>query len=121
VNMDLTKMDPMARKMNVHTEAFSKALEDGQAEIAREHLTEILKFGNFLQDDLVNTIEKAPKIISPINEFANGVPVRKFNEKGTKFDVSQRGDQLPGTIISSRTHSRMRPHHGTFGRAYRPE
>jgi len=29
--MDLTKMDPMARKMNVHAAALSDALETGDA------------------------------------------------------------------------------------------
>jgi hypothetical protein len=56
--MDLRKMNPMARKLGVHTEAFSKALEDGEAEVAKAHLSEIQKggqmrvhrgtFGNFV-------------------------------------------------------------------------
>ena len=41
--MDLLKMHPMARKMTAHNEAFTKALEDGNADDARQHLNELLK------------------------------------------------------------------------------
>ena len=41
--MDLLKMHPMARKMNVHNEAFAKALEANEPEAARMHLSEIKK------------------------------------------------------------------------------
>tara|TARA_R100000008_G_scaffold62249_1_gene39513 strand:+ start:240 stop:581 length:342 start_codon:yes stop_codon:yes gene_type:complete len=113
-------MDPMARKLNVHTEAFSKALEEGNADEARGHLTEVLKFGNFLHDDLTETVQKESKVHSPDNQIATG-SIMKFNETGSNFDASQRDSQLPGTIISARSHGRMRPHTGTYGRAYRPE
>lgn len=118
--MDLSKMDPMARKLNVHTEAFSKALENGKPDEARSHLTEVLKFGNYLHEDLTETVQKTIEVHSPDNQLATG-SIMKFNERGTKFDTSQRDSQLPGTIISARSHGRMRPHTGTFGRAYRPE
>ena len=119
--MDLSKMDPMARKLKVHTDAFTKALEKGEEGAAREHLTEILKFGNYLHDDLTEVIHKAShQVHSPSNDLANGSLMR-FNERGDKFDISKRDSQLPGTIIAARTHGKMRPHTGTFGRAYRPE
>tara|TARA_R110000744_G_scaffold136647_6_gene246705 strand:+ start:249 stop:584 length:336 start_codon:yes stop_codon:yes gene_type:complete len=111
-------MDPIARKLNVHTEAFTKAFENGNADDAKQHLEELLKFGGFLHEDLTTKLTKAD---NPMGEFVNGVPVLKFNERGTKFNVNQRSDQLAGTIISARSNSRMRPHTGTFGSAYRPE
>tara|TARA_Y100000004_G_scaffold169497_1_gene203815 strand:+ start:4158 stop:4520 length:363 start_codon:yes stop_codon:yes gene_type:complete len=120
--MDLTKMDPIARKLNVHTEAFTKALEDGNANEAKAHLVEVLKFGNFLNDDLAETIHKQEskiEVISPTTKFV-GAPIHKFDERGAKFDTNQRDRQLPGTVIPARTNSRMRPHTGTFGRAYTP-
>lgn len=116
--MDLSKMDPMARKLNVHTEAFTKAFEAGNADDAKQHLEEILKFGGYIHEDLTVKLTKAD---NPLSTYANNVPVIKFNERGTNFDVNQRDRQLPGTIIAARSNSRMRPHTGTFGRAYRPE
>lgn len=119
--MDLTKMDPMARKMNVHAAALSEALETGDAELAKSHINEILKVGDFMLEDLDFSIAKSQEAeISPISNFANGVPVIKYNERGTKFNTDHRDRQLPGTIISSRSNSRMRPHTGTFG-GYRPQ
>tara|TARA_R100000005_G_C5001383_1_gene208582 strand:+ start:2223 stop:2579 length:357 start_codon:yes stop_codon:yes gene_type:complete len=118
--MDLSKMDPMARKLKVHTDAFTKALEDGEENSAREHLAEILKFGNFLHDDLTEVVRKAEEgVHSPVNDKFSG-SVMKFNETGSTFDTSQRDRQLPGTVISARNNGKMRPHTGTFGRAYRP-
>jgi len=116
--MDLSKMDPMARKLNVHTEAFTKAFEEGNADDAKQHLEEILKFGGYIHEDLSVKLTKAD---NPLSTFVNNVPVLKYNERGTNFDVNQRDNQLPGTIIAARNNSRMQPHTGTFGRAYRPE
>ena len=45
--MDLLKMHPMARKMAVHSEAFAKALEDGNAQEAQDHINEGRKFAGF--------------------------------------------------------------------------
>jgi|TARA_B100000900_G_scaffold338578_1_gene300809 hypothetical protein len=118
--MDLTKMDPMARKMNVHAAALSKALETGDAELAKSHISEILKVGDFMLEDINMSITKSDDAPSGINQFANGVPVIKYNERGAKFNPDNRAKQLPGTIISARTNSRMRPHTGTFG-GYRPQ
>ena len=118
MSMDLLKLDPMARKLNVHAEAFTKAFENGNADDAKQHLEQILKFGGYLHEDLTVKLTKAD---NPLSEYVNGVAPMRFNERGTNFDVNQRDSQLPGTIISARSNSRMRPHTGTFGRAYRPE
>ena len=78
--MDLHKMHPMARKMNVHNEAFAKALEAGEPEAARMHLSEIKKLSSYLEEDLVFEIRKAEETASdPLTVFANGVPTATFN------------------------------------------
>lgn len=114
--MDLSKMDPMARKMNMHTEAFTKALEDGNAENAKEHLVEVLKFAEYLHGDLSTSVEKAEEQdLLGLNEFVGGVPVVKYNERGTKFDTSQRDRVLPGLVIPARTGKQMYRQTKTFG------
>ena len=110
--MDLLKMNPMARKMNVHGEAFIKALESGDANAARSHINEVLKFAGFLSDDIHGAIVKAEQQHTDIEMNM----IRKMNETGHKFDVAQRSDVLPGTIMPARTHGNMRVHRGTFGR-----
>jgi len=112
--MNLTKMDSFARKMNLHAKAFSEALDLGDAELAKAHLQEVLKVSNFLNDDLHYAIQKSAEE-KQVNEFANGVPVMKFNERGTNFDTSQRDRVLKGTVIPARTNYQMRKHSGTFG------
>ncbi len=117
--MDIAKMDSFARKMDVHVKALSRAIDDGDAELAKSHLQEVLKVGTFLNDDLHFTIEKAENE-NPLNEFASGVPVMKFNERGANFDTAQRDRVLPGTVIPARTNHQMRPHTGTYG-GFRPQ
>ena len=39
--MDLKKLDPMARKMRTHVDAFYKALDEQDAMGARSHINEI--------------------------------------------------------------------------------
>ena len=50
--MDLLKMNPMARKLTVHTDAFNKALESSDPFAAQQHLNEIMKFAGYLNDDI---------------------------------------------------------------------
>jgi hypothetical protein len=114
--MDLQKMNPLARKMMVHSEGFTKALEDGNANAARDHITEVLKFAEYLSHDVSSHIAKAEDIGFTLEP----VMVRKMNESGQKFDVASRDRVLPGTVIPARTHIGLRPHHGTFGR-YTPQ
>tara|TARA_R100001510_G_C7604942_1_gene170414 strand:+ start:223 stop:567 length:345 start_codon:yes stop_codon:yes gene_type:complete len=114
--MDLQKMDPMARKMAMHSEAFIKALESGNANDAQGHINEVLKFAGYLSDDIHGAIVKAER------ENLQAIQVnmvRKMNQSGAKFDTAQRNDVLPGTIIPARTNLRARVHRGTFGR-YQP-
>ena len=74
--MDLQKMNPLARKMMVHSEAFTKALEDGNANAARDHITEVLKFAEYLSHDVSGHIAKAEDIGFTLEP----VMVRKMNE-----------------------------------------
>ena len=116
--MDIEKMDPMVRKIGVHNDAFQKAIEEGDAMSARAHLTEILKFANYLDDDLTTAIQKSEEVedLSGVADYAGGVPLAKFNETGQNFDVSQRADVLPGFVVPARTHGQIRKAAGTFGR-----
>jgi hypothetical protein len=111
--MDLIKMHPMARKMTAHNEELAKAIEDGNADVARQHIMEIIKYASTLEDDLLMAVKKGEnEVVVPDNSWQ----VMKFNQSGANFDPSMRGDQLPGTIIPARTKQAMRPVRGTFGR-----
>jgi len=115
--MDLQKMHPMARKLGVHTEEFTKALENDDVMVAQQHLNEIKKFAEFLSDDIFIAIKKAEEQVTHAHQsHVNGVVLRKMNETGAKFDSAQRDRVLPGVIIPARTGGGMRKHSGTFGR-----
>jgi hypothetical protein len=106
---DLSKMDPMALKLKAEVEAFHKALEDGNPDEARSRITEIQKFADYLSEDISVAIQKTERLQGPNDIYAGGTPVMKFNETQSVFDVSQRNDVLPGTIIPARTGSIMKP------------
>jgi len=100
---DLSKMDPMAMKLRAEVEAFHKALEGGNANEAKNRIMEIQKFADYLADDIHAAVQKAERLTGPNDIYAGGTPVMKFNETQSVFDVSQRSDVLPGTIIPART------------------
>ena len=113
--MDLLKMHPMARKMAVHSEAFAKALESGNANEAQDHINEVIKFAGYLSEDIHSAIKKAERETVEF-DFSINSPLLKMNETGQKFDVTQRDAVLPGTILPARTHTSAQVHRGTFGR-----
>ena len=117
--MDLLKMNPMARKLTVHTDAFNKALESSAPFAAQQHLNEILKFAGYLNEDIHSAVVKAEKELVDAVQPGEST-ILKMSTTGQKFDVSQRSDVLPGTILSARTGTGMRKHYGTFGR-YSPK
>ena len=78
--MDLLKLDPMARKMRTHIDAFYKALDEQDAMGARSHINEITKYADYLSHDVENAIKKQETNAVGVNDiFAGGVPVMKFN------------------------------------------
>ena len=106
---DLSKMDPMAMKLRAEIEAFHKALSGGDANEARSRIMEIQKFADYLADDIHAAVQKAQKALGPNDIYAGGTPIMKFNETQNVFDVSQRDDVLPGTVLPARTGNIMRP------------
>jgi len=104
---DLKKLDPMARKMKVHIDAFYKAVEENNRAEARGHISEILKFGEYIHNDIDNMISKSEKVKGVNDIFAGGAPVRKFNQTETIHPHSE--NALPGTIRTNRYGSIMRP------------
>lgn len=98
--MDLKKLDPMARKMRTHIDAFYKALNDQDAHTARSHINEITKYADYLSNDVEKAVTKIEKSIGVNDRFAGGVPVMKFNEVQTVHESTT--NVLPGTIRTNR-------------------
>lgn len=105
--MDLKKLDPMARKMRTHVDAFYKALEDNDGFAARNHINEIVKYADYLSTDVESAVIKGEKTVGINDRFVNGVPVRKFNQVEKVHPSSN--DVLPGTIRTNRIGNIMRP------------
>ena len=109
MRMDLRKLDPMARKMRSHVDAFYKALEENDSASASTHISEIAKYADYLSSDVEKAIMKsdngAPVGINDV--YAGGVPVRKFNQTEKVHTSSNQG--LPGPIRTNRIGSIMRP------------
>ena len=113
--MNLKKMDPMARKLQQHTDAFNKALADGDATSAQTHLSEIRKFADYLSDDIHAAVQKGQGYV-PEENFVGNAAVIKYQDASVSPSGVVSGQQLPGFISSGRHNSAMRPHAGTFGR-----
>ena len=103
---DLKKLDPMARKMKVHINAFYKAVEENDSAEARGHISEILKFGEYIHNDIEIMISKSDKVQGVNDVFAGGAPVRRFNQTETVHPHSDTA--LPATIRTNRVGSIMR-------------
>lgn len=98
--MDLKKLDPMARKMRTHVDAFYKALEDNDGFSARNHIGEIMKYADYLSNDIETTVIKQEKLVGVNDIYAGGVPVMKTKE--TQAVHTSTTNVLPGTIRTSR-------------------
>lgn len=99
--MDLKKLDPMARKMRTHVDAFYKALEENDGMSARSHIGEIIKYADYLSTDIDSTVIKSDERVLGVNDiYAGGVPIRKMNEVQTIHEVTE--NVLPGTIRTAR-------------------
>jgi len=101
--MDLLKLDPMARKMRSHVDAFYKALEQNDQNSAIDHINEVRKFAEYLSEDVSSAIAKSavPPTVGVNDIYAGGVPIRKFNQVQSVHPTTER--VLPGTIRTSRT------------------
>jgi len=117
--MDLLKMHPMARKMEQHQKAFIDKLEEGDANLAKQHLSEMQKLADFLSEDLNGEIAKIDSsdrgLIGPNDIFAGGVPVMKYTDsQGRKGGIE--GKALPGVLSNGIRKSQFSKITGTFGR-----
>ena len=105
--MDLLKLDPMARKMRTHIDAFYKALDEQDAMSARSHINEITKYADYLSSDVEKAIVKEDTGAVGVNDiYAGGAPVMQLNTIQKTHPVSN--DVLPGMIRTNRTGHIMR-------------
>tara|TARA_E500000305_G_scaffold111934_2_gene129581 strand:- start:17956 stop:18357 length:402 start_codon:yes stop_codon:yes gene_type:complete len=108
--VDLSKMDPMARKMEDAIKAFHKAIEDGDTNSANDCLKVIKNTSSFLSEDLWSIVQKAEMApTGPNNLYAGGVPVMQFAETAQVFDVGDRDRMVKGLIMPARTGGVMQP------------
>ena len=114
--MDLLKMHPMARKMEQAQKAFITALETGDGNLAKQHLTEVQKLSDFLADDLSGEIAKSDIVTpqGPRDIFAGGVPVLKMQPQEVS-QPSMEGQRL-GFMSSSRHSPQYKRNAGSYGR-----
>ena len=106
---DLRKLDPMARKMRVHVDVFYKAIEENDGNAARNHITEIQKYAEYLSDDVESVISKTEddKVLGVNDIFAGGAPVMKFKNVEKVHPIVE--NALPGIIRTNRVGNIMRP------------
>ena len=104
MSMDLKKLDPMARKMRSHVDAFYKALEENNTNGAYDHINEVRKFAEFLSEDVSSAITKAQVAVTHgVNDtYAGGVPVLKMTNDAKNVHASTT-NILPGTVRTQRT------------------
>lgn len=114
--MDLLKMHPMARKMEQAQKAFITALETGDGNLAKQHLTEVQKLSDFLADDLSGEIAKSDIVTpqGPRDIFAGGVPVIKMEPQEASKPAIE-GQRL-GFMSSSRHNTQYKRNAGSYGR-----
>ena len=103
---ELSKMDPMARKLGAEVESFHKAIDSGDVGNARHHINEIQKFAQFLANDIASAVAKSENTKGVNDIYAGGAPVMQFNTILKTHPVSN--DVLPGMIRTNRTGHIMR-------------
>ena len=111
-SLDLSKMDPMARKLGDAIKAFNQAIEEGDANTATNCLSVIKNTSSFLSEDLWSIVQKSDnnRPIGPNDLFAGGAPVMQFNETEQVLDVGNRDRMVKGLIVPARAGGIMRPH-----------
>ena len=110
-SIDLSKMDPMARKLEDAIKAFNKAIEQGDANTANDCLSVIKNTSSYLSEDLWSIEQKADNTLigGPNDRFAGGVPVMQFAESGQVMNVADRDSMVKGLIMPARTGGVMQP------------
>jgi len=108
-DVDLSKMDPMARKLDSAIKGFNKAIEDGDANGANDYLNVIKNTSDYLSEDLWSLVQKGHEPVGPNNLFAGGAPVMQFAETAQVLDVRDRDRMVKGLILPARTGGVMRP------------
>ena len=103
---ELSKMDPMARKLGAEVESFHKAIDSGDVTNARYHINEIQKFAQFLASDIESAVAKSDKTQGVNDIYAGGVPVRKFEQSERNYQNSS--DVLAGYVRASTVRSPMK-------------
>lgn len=116
IDMDLLKMHPMARKMEQANKAFLDALESGDGQMAKQHLSEVQKLSDFLADDLHQEIAKSDVVTpqGPRDIFAGGVPVLKMSPQEASQPAVE-GQRL-GFMSSARHKAQYKRSAGSYGR-----
>jgi hypothetical protein len=116
IDMDLLKMHPMARKMEQANKAFLDALESGDGQMAKQHLSEVQKLSDFLADDLHQEIAKSDVVTpqGPRDIFAGGVPVLKMSPQEASNPAVE-GQRL-GFMSSTRHKTQYKRSAGSYGR-----
>ena len=101
INMDLLKMHLMARKMEQAQKAFITALEDGDGQMAKQHLSEVQKLSDFwLMIYTLKSLNRMSDPQGPRDIFAGGVPVLKMQPQEASQPAIE-GQRL-GFMSSSR-------------------
>jgi antirestriction protein ArdC len=103
---ELSKMDPMARKLGAEVESFHKAIDSGNVTNARYHINEIQKFAQFLASDIESAVTKADDAQGVNDIYAGGVPVRKFEQTERSYESNP--NVLAGYVRASSVRSPMK-------------
>tara|TARA_R110000824_G_scaffold54663_2_gene150943 strand:+ start:876 stop:1163 length:288 start_codon:yes stop_codon:yes gene_type:complete len=81
-------------------DGFYKALEDNDGFSARNHIGEVMKYADYLSNDIETAVIKNDKSVGVNDTYVSGVPVMKFNEVQTIHENTT--NVLPGTIRTNR-------------------
>ena len=103
---ELSKMDPMARKLGAEVESFHKAIDSGDVGNARHHINEIQKFAQFLANDIASAVAKSENTQGVNDIYAGGVPVRKFEQ--TERSYQSNPNVLAGYVRATTVRSPMK-------------
>ena len=108
-------MQPIVRKLNAAAEAHTEAIEHGDIEKAGEALRAMESAVSHLREDFLivrKALSRAGRD-DPMNDFAGGVPVKKFVERHNIVEVEQ-GRPLGLSGVPQQYGDRMQPQSSPF-------